>query len=113
MNMLRVGIVGCGEVVQIIHLPSLYQLADKFCVTAVCDVSRTVVDAVGDAAGVTARYQDYRELVTQDDVDVVLVTNPNAYHTEVTLAAIAAGKHVLVEKPMCFHAARSRDDQQR
>lgn len=102
MNMLRVGIVGCGEVVQIIHLPSLYQLGEKFRVTAVCDVSRTVVDAVGEAAGVTARYQDYHELVTQDDVDVVLVTNPNAYHTEVTLAAIAAGKHVLVEKPMCF-----------
>jgi predicted dehydrogenase len=102
MSTLRVGIVGCGEVVQILHLPSLYQLDDKFRVTALCDVSRIVLNAVGDAAGVTARYLDYRDLIARSDVDVVLVTNPHAYHAEVTLAAIAAGKHVLVEKPMCF-----------
>jgi predicted dehydrogenase len=44
---------------------------------------------------------DHRELVAGIDVDAVLVANPNAFHAEVTLAAIAAGKHVLVEKPMC------------
>ncbi len=102
MNTLRVGIVGCGEVVQILHLPSLYQLGDKFRVTALCDVSRTVLEAIGDAAGVAKRYLDYQELIAQDDVDVVLITNPHAYHAEVALAAIAAGKHVFVEKPMCL-----------
>lgn len=102
MNAIRVGIVGCGEVVQILHLPSLYQLGDQFRVTALCDVSQTVLDSVGETWGVSKRYLDYRELVQQPDVDVVLVTNPHAYHAPVTLAAIAAGKHVLVEKPMCF-----------
>lgn len=105
MTQFRVGIVGCGEATQILHLPSLYQLTDKFTVTALCDVSRQVLNGVGDHWNVAKRYLDYRELVKQSDVDVVLITNPNAYHAEVTLAAVKAGKHVLVEKPMCitFH----------
>lgn len=107
MNTLRVGIVGCGEVVQILHLPSLYQLGDKFRVTALCDASRAVLDGVGDAAGVRRRYLDYHDLVSQPDVDVVLITNPHVYHAEVALAAIAAGKHVFVEKPMCLTPAEA------
>jgi predicted dehydrogenase len=102
MQRLRVGIVGCGEATQILHLPSLIQLAEQFTVTALCDVSDTVLQAVGDQWRVPKRYRDYRDLVAQDDVDAVLVANPDVYHAEVALAAIAAGKHVLIEKPMCM-----------
>ena len=99
---IRVGVVGCGEVTQIIHLPTLAQLADRFEVTALCDVSRTVLDGVADVWGVERRFEDLHALVAQSDVDVVLVANPDPFHAEATLAAIAAGKDVLVEKPMCL-----------
>lgn len=102
MQQLRIGIVGCGEVTQIMHLPSLYQLNDKFQVTALCDVSAAVLEGVGKAWGIAKRFQDYHQLIVQEDVDAVLVANPNAFHAEVALAAIAAGKHVLIEKPMCM-----------
>ncbi len=102
MQRLRIGIVGCGEVTQVIHLPSLTQLAEQFTVTAVCDVSARVLQAVGEQWRVTKRYREYQELLAQDDVDAVLIANPDVYHTPVTLAALAAGKHVLVEKPMCM-----------
>jgi predicted dehydrogenase len=102
MQRLRVGIVGCGEVTQIMHLPSLAFLAEQFSVTALCDVSDHVLQSVGDRWQVAKRYLDYGELLAQDDVDAVLVASPDVYHTEVTLAAAAAGKHVLVEKPMCM-----------
>jgi predicted dehydrogenase len=52
---LRIGVIGCGEVSQIIHLPTLAQLADRFEVTALCDVSPMVVRDVGDAWGVAGR----------------------------------------------------------
>ena len=107
MEQYRVGIVGCGEVAQIMHLPSLYRLADKFRVTALCDVSRKVLDGVGEHWNVTNRFLEYQELVARADVDVVLVCNPHAYHAQVTLAAIAAGKHVMVEKPMCMNLAEA------
>ena len=99
---IRVGIVGCGEVSQIVHLPTLAQLAADFRVTALCDVSPTVLRVVGDAWGVEHRTDDFAALVARDDVDAVLVANPNAFHAEVTLLAAAAGKHVLVEKPMAI-----------
>ena len=107
MQQYRVGIVGCGEVAQIMHLPSLYRLADKFQVTALCDVSRKVLDGVGDHWHVANRFLDYQALVERADVDIVLVCNPHAYHAPVTLAAIAAGKHVLVEKPMCMNLSEA------
>lgn len=102
MNRLRVGIVGCGEATQILHLPSLFQLQNKFEVRAICDVSGNVMSAVGNQWGITARVVDYQDLVRRDDVDVVLIANPNPYHFPVALAAIESGKHVLVEKPMCY-----------
>ena len=102
MQRLRVGIVGCGEVTQIMHLPSLTQLAEQFTVTALCDVSDTVLQGVGEQWRVPKRYHEYRDLLAQDDVDAVLIANPDAYHAEVALAAIAVGKHVLIEKPMCM-----------
>src|SRR3954465_1137578 len=98
----RVGVVGCGEVTQIMHLPALAQLADLFEVTALCDVSPRVLQGVGAAWSVERRVADVGELVACAEVDAVLVANPDAFHAEVALAAIAAGKDVLVEKPMCI-----------
>ena len=98
---IKVGIVGCGEVAQIMHWPSLYQLFDQFEVTALCDVSPLILEKLGKLWNVQTLTTNHRELVTRNDVDAILVANPNAFHAEVTLDAIAAGKHVLVEKPMC------------
>jgi predicted dehydrogenase len=99
---IRVGFVGCGEVAQIMHWPSLYQLADRYEVTALCDVSPLVLAHLGEQWNVENLTTDHKELVTHGEVDAVLVASPNAFHAEVTLDAIAAGKHVLVEKPMCI-----------
>ena len=104
---IRIGIVGCGEVVQIIHLPTLYQLGDLFEVTALCDASSTVLAGLGAAWGIPARTTDYQALVSRDSVDAVLIASPNANHAEVAIAALDAGKHVLVEKPMCLTLAEN------
>ncbi len=102
MQQLRVGIVGCGEVTQIMHLPTLHQLQALYRVTALCDVSEHVLQRVGEQWQVSGRYHDYRAMLAQAEVDAVLVANPDAYHAQVALAALAAGKHVLIEKPMCM-----------
>ena len=89
---IRVGVVGCGEVTQIIHLPTLSQLADRYEVTALCDISHTVLHGVADLWGIARRCTDLRELVAAPDVDVVLVANPDAYHADAALTAIAAAR---------------------
>lgn len=98
---LNVGIAGCGEAAQILHLPALDYLADHYRVTALCDASPAVLDGVGARLPWARRTNSIAELVDNDDVDVILVANPNLFHADTALAAIAAGKHVLIEKPIC------------
>ena len=105
---IRVGIVGCGEVTQIMHWPSLSQLGELYEVTALCDISPAVLETLGRRWNVGFATTDHQELVTRVDVDAVLVASPHAFHAEVTLAAIGAGKHVLVEKPMCINRREAK-----
>lgn len=102
-RILRVGVVGCGEVAQIIHLPALRDLPELFAVTALCDVSQTVLDGVGALWPSATRFNRYEDLISSSDVDVVLIANPHVYHCEVALAAMERGKHIMVEKPMCIN----------
>lgn len=107
MSRLRIGIIGCGSVTQIIHLPTLNQLNDLFEVTALCDVSQNVLAGVGDDWGIATRLTEYPDLLALDRVDAVLIANPDVFHAEVAIAALRAGKHVLVEKPMCLNLAEN------
>ncbi len=84
------------------HLPSLRFLSDLFEVTVVCDVSRAVAERVGEDWNVPVRLVDHAAAVALEEVDAVLVATPDARHSVVALEAIAAGKHVLVEKPLCM-----------
>lgn len=106
-NPVRVGIVGCGEVAQIIHLPTLATMPDRFRVAALCDASPAVLNGVGDAWNIRPRFRDYADLVRSAEVDAVLVTNPHVLHAPTALAAMQAGKHVLIEKPMCLSLAEA------
>lgn len=100
----KVGLVGLGEVAQVIHLPILQAQADKFEIAAICDISQELLTALGERYNVPAehRYLDYTALARQEDLDAVLVVNSDEYHTDAALAAIRHGKHVLIEKPMCL-----------
>jgi predicted dehydrogenase len=99
-KVLQVGVVGCGQIAQIAHIPYLRELPD-FEVTAICDISRKVVDSLGDQYGIRQRFTDYRDLVALPDLDVVCICNKD--HADVAVAAMNAGKHVLTEKPMAFN----------
>jgi predicted dehydrogenase len=101
---MKVGVVGLGEVAQVIHLPILQDHSDKFEIAAICDISQELLSALGERYTVPAehRYSSYADLARQRDLDAVLVLNSDEYHTSTALAAIQYGKHVLIEKPMCL-----------
>jgi predicted dehydrogenase len=101
---LRVGVVGCGQIAQIMHLPYLRELP-QFELTAICDLSPQVVETVGERFNVPARYRDFTDLVTRDDVDAVAVLTME--HAEVAVAAAEAGKHLFIEKPLAFSPAEA------
>lgn len=102
MQRVKVGVIGLGEVAQIIHLPILQNLADQFEIDAICDISPGLLQAMGDRYQVVNRYLDASELVQQEDLDAVFVLNSDEYHAGCAIAAARHGKHVLIEKPMCL-----------
>lgn len=101
-KVLNVGLIGLGEVAQVIHLPVLELYPDRFRIHAFCDISPTLVEELGAKYRVNHLYSDALELVKQPDLDVVFVLNSDEYHAECAIAAADAGKHVLIEKPMCL-----------
>jgi predicted dehydrogenase len=72
-------------------------------VTALCDSDPKVLEKAGQSSGIAARHSDYRELLKREDVQAVVVATPNVMHAPIVLAAVAAGKHVLCEKPISMN----------
>jgi predicted dehydrogenase len=99
---LRTGIIGLGEVAQVVHLPVLEAMPDRFEVVAGCDISPTLLKRVGDRYGIAKRYADPLAMIDSEELDCVLVLNSDEYHAESTIAALEHGQHVMVEKPMCL-----------
>lgn len=99
----RVGVIGTGAIAQIMHLPYLGELDDRFTLAALCDVSPGTLEAVAERYHVPrqACFTDYRELCESDLVDAVLIC-PSGSHVPAAIAALQAGKHALIEKPLCY-----------
>jgi len=93
------GIVGCGWVTATRHLPALARVGDLE-VVALGDVDAKTVDALAARFGVPGRYGGVAQLLEDPRVDAVAVCVPPSAHVEVSLAALEAGKHVFVEKPL-------------
>jgi predicted dehydrogenase len=96
----RIGLVGAGFVAGV-HTEAL-RAVEGATVTRVAARDPAHAEAFARAQGIPAWDADWRSLVAAPDVDAVLVLVPNDLHAEVTIAAAAAGKHVLVEKPLCL-----------
>lgn len=101
---LGVGLIGCGEIAQLMHLPILKELSGLH-IAALCDLSRQVVDSLGDSYGVTSRYTDPAGLLADPAVEAVAICTYD--HAPLVAQAIAAGKHVVVEKPLGFTPAEA------
>ena len=100
MKPIRLGIIGCGAIAQIQHLPNLAMLRDQFEVTMVCDRSPALAEYVAKEFHVPDHTSDYANLLESDVEAVILChTDPK---TQVAVEAFEAGKHVFIEKPMCY-----------
>jgi Oxidoreductase family, NAD-binding Rossmann fold len=105
MSRVRVGVIGCGMVAQAEHLQNLLQLSDRFEISALADPSAAVREAMGARYAVSRVYENYAELLDAGNLDAVVISAPAATHAEITVAALGAGVHVFVEKPLCITLA--------
>jgi predicted dehydrogenase len=100
-----IGVIGCGEIAQVMHLPIIHELPELR-IAALCDLSGHVMDRLSAHYGVAARYRDHRDLLADPAVDAVVICAHD--HGPLLLDALAAGKHVLVEKPLAFTVDEAR-----
>ncbi|MFR8438248.1 MAG: Gfo/Idh/MocA family protein [Lachnospiraceae bacterium] len=96
--MFGIGIIGCGKIAQVRHIPEYNDNPDAKLV-AFYDLNTARAKALAEQYGGRA-YESVEALLADPNVDAVSVCSANASHAEITVAALEAGKHVLCEKPM-------------
>lgn len=104
---IRIGIVGAGANTRSRHIPNL-KLQAGVEIVSVCNRSRESAEKVAKEFGIPRICQHWKELVESADIDAVVIGTWPYLHCPVTLAALAAGKHVLTEARMAMNAAEAR-----
>lgn len=116
MKKLKLGIIGCGGIANNKHMPSYKVLKDEVELVAFCDIIKERAEKANEefGGGKGKVFEDYKMLL-KEDLDAVCVCTPNISHSEISVAALLSGKHVMCEKPMAInyeHAKKMLDAQQ-
>lgn len=109
MEIMKIGIIGCGGIANSKHMPALKKVPDCEMV-AFCDIiPERAQKAARDFGTPDAKvYTDYRKLLADPSIAVVHVCTPNRSHSFITVDALEAGKHVMCEKPMAINSAEAK-----
>ena len=106
MKPIGVALIGCGGITLQNHLPGL-ALCPQAKVVALCDSNPAVLECARQKTGVEVLTTRHQEVLQREDVNAVIIATPNVCHAEIALDAVAAGKHVLCEKPIAMNYAES------
>ena len=101
---IRIGMVGAGAIAQVAHLPVLRKLKGVE-IVAICDNDGAKARALAQRMGIGGAYTDIEELLEFGKVDAVVICTPNHLHEAHALSALAAGAHVVVERPIALTSA--------
>ena len=104
---LKIALVGCGKIADG-HIEEIRKMPEKASVVAVCDLEILMAEQVAERYGVPAHYHDLDQMLSKERPDVVHITTPPQSHLPIAKAAIDAGCHVYVEKPLALNAGDAR-----
>ncbi|WP_217586501.1 Gfo/Idh/MocA family protein [Lentibacillus saliphilus] len=106
MGTIKVGIIGAGSISEF-HFEA-YKHNNEVDIVAVCDLNEQRAKDKAGKYGATKHFTDYNELLALSEIDAVSICTWNNSHAEIAIAALNAGKHVLVEKPLCKTVEEAR-----
>lgn len=108
---LRIGIVGCGNVMDGAYMPLIQKLQRKGMVEAAgaSHTSRERCQSVLTKWSILAYFESYEELCRSSQVDAVVILTPMKEHAAIAREALLAGKHVMIEKPMAVSLPEARE----
>ncbi|MDE0306918.1 MAG: Gfo/Idh/MocA family oxidoreductase [Albidovulum sp.] len=103
----RIGVVGTGWWATTAHIPAAIA-NPRAEVAAIADLDASRLDAVSKRFGIKAKYTDFRRMLTEQELDGVVVATPHTEHAKVAIPSLEAGCHALVEKPMATSGSDAR-----
>lgn len=105
-----IGVIGTGGIAQAVHLPAYKKLQDegKVKIVALCDIKPNKLAEANAKFGPAQTYEDYNQLLANPEVEAVDVCTPNFMHNPPVVAAFAAGKHVICEKPIALNGTQGQ-----
>lgn len=106
-NKIRIGIIGAGNIGNV-HASEFSKLADECVITSITDTYLPLAVEKAKQHGIANVVSSPEELIQRSDVDAVIIGVPNQFHAPLAVQAIAAGKHVLLEKPMGINGDAAR-----
>jgi predicted dehydrogenase len=98
-RLLRIGVVGAGPIAQIAHFEACRRGKNTE-LYAICDVAEDLLERMAAIHSPRVVYSNYLDMLGDPNVEAVIVATTDAFHVPLSLQAIAAGKHVFVEKPL-------------
>jgi predicted dehydrogenase len=99
MEKTKIAVIGLGGISQLTHLPILLKFKDVE-ITAVSEINKNRLNIVADKFNIKNRYQDYNKMLSEVDVDAVLITTPTNTHKQVAIDCLKAGRNIFIEKPV-------------
>jgi len=109
--MLRLGLIGGGRTVRIGHAPALLALRDRLQVAALADPDPQAREDIGILLSVPPerRYENYRDMLLMEELDVVDIAVPHALHYQIAMDAVHAGAHLITERPLALSVKDAED----
>ncbi|MFH1476910.1 MAG: Gfo/Idh/MocA family oxidoreductase [Verrucomicrobiota bacterium] len=98
MRKIRFGIIGCGQITRIGHIPNLLR-TESAEIVALNDVDRGALEKAVELVNCADKFTDFSEMLSKGGADAIIIASPNWLHYEQAVAALEAGKHVFCEKP--------------
>jgi predicted dehydrogenase len=101
MAKVRVGIIGAGGIAAKMHLPELAELPERCEIALISGRKTSRLQTLSNLFPVTAMTNDYEAVIADDSIDAVVIATPHPQHVSWGLKALQAGKHVMMQKPLC------------
>lgn len=109
MKKTNIAIIGCGAVAEVFHLPTLQRMPE-FDIKYLVDVDMERIDLLKKKMRLEAKAEtDYIKVLSDNDIDAVLILTPPKFHHKMVKEAAQAGKHIFCEKPFAMNSAEAED----
>ncbi len=96
-----VAVVGCGQIAEWRHIPALRKIKDTE-IVAICDKNEDLVKRLSVRYRIRRYYSDFAQMLHREKIDIVDICTPPQTHLALSTQAMAAGCHVLTEKPLAL-----------